>query len=139
MLSIGDLARQTGVKVTTIRFYEGKGLIAHEGRTAGNQRRYGPAGLARLKFIAHARGLGLPLEAVAELIALEEMAPDAHGDIHRIAEAHLQDVTERISRLERLKAELERITRACSAEDGAPCRVLDAFADHTQCEGEHCA
>jgi DNA-binding transcriptional MerR regulator len=137
MFSIGELSRRTGVKVTTIRFYEQKGLIAHEGRTAGNQRRYGKAGLERLHFIAHARDLGLSLPAVAELIALERQEPGAHEEIHQIAAAHLGDVRNRIARLKRLEMELERIGAACDAKDGVPCGVLSAFADHGRCGGPH--
>ncbi len=47
-LSIGVLARETGCKVPTIRYYEQMGLIEEPGRTEGNQRRYGQAELDRL-------------------------------------------------------------------------------------------
>ena len=50
MFSIGELSRRTGVKVPTIRYYEQMGLVAPEGRTEGNQRRYGRDGLERLGF-----------------------------------------------------------------------------------------
>lgn len=45
MFSIGEMSRHTGVKVTTIRFCEGKGLLPEPDRTAGNQRRYDRAAL----------------------------------------------------------------------------------------------
>ena len=135
MFSIGDLSDRTGVKVTTIRFYEQKGLIAPEGRTSGNQRRYGCDGLARLAFIAHARALGLPLDAVAELISLE--GRDAHDEVHRIADTHLASIRQRIERLKRLERELARIGAACAAGEGEPCGILAALADHGQCDGRH--
>lgn len=137
MFSIGEMSRRTGVKVPTIRYYEGLGLITPEGRTAGNQRRYGRAGLGRLSFIAHARELGLSLAAVRELIALEDRKPGAHDEIHRIAADHLAGIRGRIARLRRLEAELERIGRACEARAGAPCRILHALADHGACDGAH--
>ena len=55
MFSIGQLSRRTGVKIPTIRYYEQMQLIAPDGRTAGNQRRYTKDGLARLAFIKHSR------------------------------------------------------------------------------------
>ena len=73
------------MKVTTIRYYEGRGLLPDPGRTDGGQRRYGDAELDRLSFIAHARQLGFDLDAIAELIALQETPQVAHGDAHRIA------------------------------------------------------
>jgi DNA-binding transcriptional MerR regulator len=136
--SIGTLSKRTGVKVTTIRFYEGRGLLADPGRTEGGQRRYGDADLDRLSFIAHARQLGFDLEAIAELIALQEAPLDAHGDAHRIASERIAEIRHRIARLRRLEEELVRVVMACDGQsDGQPCRVLQALADHGACEGEH--
>jgi len=60
-LAIGDLARATGTKVETIRYYERIGLLAAPARTRGNYRSYGPVHLNRLSFIRRARDLGFPL------------------------------------------------------------------------------
>ena len=136
--SIGDLSRRTGVKVPTIRYYEGRGLLPDPGRTYGGQRRYGDGELHRLSFIAHARQLGFDLDAIAELIALQDDPGADHTDVHRIASDHLADVRHRIARLERLQSELVRVVAACDGRpDGEPCRVLEALADHGACEGEH--
>ena len=62
--SIGELASETGVKVPTIRYYEGIGLIDAPPRTEGNQRRYDRSALDRLKFIAHARSMGFPMDSL---------------------------------------------------------------------------
>ncbi|MBS0563534.1 MAG: helix-turn-helix domain-containing protein [Proteobacteria bacterium] len=134
MLSIGDLSRRTGVKVPTIRYYEQLGLIGPEGRTDGNQRRYSRDGLDRLAFIRHARDLGLPLEAIREMIGLHGAA--ACDSAHRIAADHLAEVRRRIAALHRLEAELTRIAQSCNGTGGA-CRILGAFADHGQCGGDH--
>ncbi|WP_238367524.1 MerR family transcriptional regulator [Mesobacterium pallidum] len=132
MFSIGELSRRTGVKVTTIRWYEGQGLIANDGRTEGGQRRYSRRGLERLGFIRHARDLGLPLEAIRALIGMED---GDHASAHAIARDHLEGVRDRIARLKRLEAELERIAGLCDGD--GPCRVVEAFGDHAQCEGAH--
>ena len=134
MLSIGELSRATGVKVPTIRYYEGIGLIAAEERTGGNQRRYSCAGLDRLAFIRHARALGLSLDTVRALLDLD---PADHGRTHAIAEGHLADVRERIARLRRLEAELVRIVAACDGAQGHECNILEAFGDHGACDAEH--
>ncbi len=68
--SIGDLARLSGVKVPTIRYYEQAGLLPQPLRTEGNQRRFGQPDLERLQFIRHARDLGLPMEAIRDLLEL---------------------------------------------------------------------
>jgi DNA-binding transcriptional MerR regulator len=134
LYSIGQLSRRTGVKVPTIRYYEGLGLIASQGRTSGNQRRYDQTGLDRLAFIRHARDLGLPLGAIRELIALD---PASHAETHRIAAMHLADVRHRIARLGQLEAELGRIVHSCDGGPGDACNILAALGDHDQCEGVH--
>ena len=77
MYAIGDLARQTGTKVETIRWYERDGIMPAPVRTAGGHRLYTRTHLDRLAFIRHARELGFPLEDVRAL--LERF----HGDLNR--------------------------------------------------------
>ena len=137
MFSIGQLSRATGVKVTTIRYYEQMGLIAHEGRTAGNQRRYSQAGLDRLGFIRHARDLGLSLEAIRALVALEGKGGEICAQSHAIAEAHLADVRDRIGRLKALERELVRIKASCDGKGSGGCSILTAFGDHDLCDASH--
>ncbi|NJO54658.1 MAG: MerR family transcriptional regulator, partial [Bacteroidales bacterium] len=67
-MSIGELSRQTGVKVPTIRFYEEIGLLPPPPRTASNRRVYGTDAVQRLSFIRHARELGFEVEAIRALL-----------------------------------------------------------------------
>ncbi|MFN7166676.1 MAG: MerR family transcriptional regulator [Pannonibacter sp.] len=137
-LSIGDLARRTGVKVPTIRYYEQMGLVPEPPRTEGNQRRYGRAELERLTFIKHARDLGLPMEAIRDLIDLSAHPERPCGDAERIAAEQLAAVRDKIARLQRLEAELERImAHDHGAHTVAECHVLRALADHSLCDGDH--
>jgi DNA-binding transcriptional MerR regulator len=137
MLSIGQMSRRTGVKVTTIRFYEQKGLLPEPERTAGNQRRYGPVALNRLAFIRHARDLGLPLEDVAALISLEGAQGPALDRAHDIAHSQQMRLRDRIGKLKRLERELGRIASACDGNHDHVCAVLHAFGDHQICDGDH--
>lgn len=137
MLSIGDLSRRTGVKIPTIRYYEQMGLIEPPERSEGNQRRYTRRELERLSFIRHARDLGLNIDSIRELIELSAHPeqPCAHAD--RIAAEQLQAVRDKISRLQRLEAELERIATHCHGDQVKDCYVIRALANHELCEGEH--
>ena len=72
MLTIGTLAKKTGTKVQTIRYYEQIGLLPEPGRSAGGQRRYGDSELDRLSFVRHARQLGFSLDAIRELLDLSD-------------------------------------------------------------------
>lgn len=139
MYSIGELSRQTGVKVPTIRFYEEKGLLPRPERTAGNQRRYDEASLTRLQFIRHGRDLGLPLADVQALLSLEGASGADLDRAHEIAERQLADLRNRITSLRRLEAELSRIATACDGGHDHVCAVLHAFGDHSACQGTHSA
>lgn len=137
MYSIGELSRRTGVKVTTIRYYEQMGLINPAERSEGNQRRYEKNDLERLAFIRHARDLGFDVPAIRDLIALSQhpAAPCAGAD--RIAEDHLDAVREKIAKLRKLEQELERIVSHCSGHSVEDCYVIRALSDHGLCEAEH--
>ncbi|MFP5075779.1 MerR family transcriptional regulator [Rhizobium sp. YIM 134829] len=138
MYSIGDLARRTGVKVPTIRYYEDVGLLAPADRTEGNQRRYEPAALERLAFIRHGRDLGLSIEAIRDLIALSDHPESPCARADAIAAEHLAHVRQKIAQLKRLEGELARIVAACDAGHTAgDCSVLRALSDHGLCDGEH--
>jgi DNA-binding transcriptional MerR regulator len=69
-LKIGELARQTGLTIKTIRYYERRGLLEQPLRTEAGYRLYGPEDVARLQFIQRAKLLGLTLEEIRELVEL---------------------------------------------------------------------
>ncbi|WP_431285876.1 MerR family transcriptional regulator [Humitalea sp. 24SJ18S-53] len=136
MLSIGDLARATGVKQTTIRFYEAEGLLPAPTRSEGGHRVYERAHLDRLGFIRHARELGFAMEDIRELLRLADAAPDAPCEgADAIARRHLDAVRDRLARLRSLEAELVRMT-ACDHGRIGDCRVIEVLADAAH---GHCA
>ena len=136
-LSIGELSRHTGVKVTTIRFYENEGLMPLPERNAGNQRRYEAHHLARLHFIRHGRDLGLSMGAVRELVELSDQPTHSCEEANRIASEHLADIRNRIMRLRSLEEELARIAKSCQGGVIGQCSVIAALGDHGLCKGEH--
>lgn len=138
MFSIGALSRETGVKVPTIRYYEDVGLLAAAERTEGNQRRYGRAELERLGFIRHARDLGFSIGAIRGLIDLNNHPDRSCAEAGSIARDQLEDVREKIARLQRLEVELARIAQGCDGSGPAgECYVLASLADHGKCGSEH--
>ena len=137
MLTIGALARKTGSKVQTIRYYEQIGLMPEPGRTEGGQRRYGDAELDRLSFIRHARQLGFRLEAIRELLNLSDQPDKPCQEADSIARRQLKQVEQRLARLEALRTELERMVHECSGGLTAECRVLEVLRDHSECLTDH--
>jgi len=136
MYSIGQLARQTGVKVPTIRYYEQMGLIDALERTEGNQRRYSKDELKRLSFIRHSRDLGFAIEDIRELLKLSEHPDLPCGNAHDIATRHLADTKAKIAKLRKLERELKRIS-TCDAKSVEECAVIETLADHRLCGSDH--
>lgn len=135
--TIGGLARESGVKVTTIRYYEGIGLIEPPVRSSGGQRLYDRQAVARMRFIRHGRDLGFSLEAIRELIALSGHKDRSCAEVDEIVKRHASDVRLRIERLKSLEKELNRMIRECSANRVAECHVMEVLANHELCETEH--
>lgn len=128
-ISIGELARRTGVKVPTIRYYEEVGLLVIPPRTEGRQRRYGRAAVARLRFVRHARELGFDVAAVRELLALSEQPDRPCAEVDGIARRHVEDIDRRVARLVALRRALQRALDACGHGRVGDCRVIEALAD----------
>lgn len=133
--AIGDLARQTGTKVETIRWYERDGTMPPPARTEGGHRAYTQAHLDRLAFIRHARELGFPLDDVRALLRLCDDPDRSCAEADGIARRHLSKVRSRKARLEALERELERMVDVCGHGKVAECRVIEVLADLSH---EHC-
>lgn len=136
-IPIGELSRKTGVKVPTIRYYEQVGLMPVPPRTAGWQRRYSTAQVARLNFIRHARELGFEVEAIRELLALSAQPERSCAEVDEIARRHMGQVERRISQLVALKGELQRMIGECGHGRVSDCRVIEVLANHEECLHEH--
>ncbi|MBY8825684.1 MerR family transcriptional regulator [Sphingomonas colocasiae] len=127
-MKIGELARATGTKVETIRFYEKSGLLAAPGRTSGNYRAYGADHLARLSFIRRARDLGFSLDQVRALLDLSDDRARPCGAVDEIARAQLVSVDRKIADLTALRRELSSLIDQCGRGTIADCRIIDALA-----------
>ncbi|MGE8103036.1 redox-sensitive transcriptional activator SoxR [Allorhizobium sp. NPDC080224] len=106
-LTVGDVARRSGIAVSAIHFYERKGLIVAD-RTGGNQRRYGRDVLRRLALIRAAQEVGLPLSDVAEALAgLPQKRTPTPEDWRQIASIWAEKLDARIRILQRLRHDLD--------------------------------
>lgn len=137
MLTIGTLARNTGTKVQTIRYYEQIGLLNEPGRTAGGQRRYAQSDLDRLAFVRHGRQLGFSLDAIRDLLGLSDNPDQSCSQADSIAQQQLVQVQQRILRLQALETELQRMIAECDGGQTGDCRVLEVLRDHSECLTDH--
>ncbi|MBF0369536.1 MAG: helix-turn-helix domain-containing protein [Magnetococcales bacterium] len=137
-IQIGKLAKAGGCKVQTIRYYEEIGLLEPPMRSSGNQRIYAQHHLDRLVFIRHCRDLGFPLDRIRKLLALNDDSERACEEVEEIAREQLGEVERKISILNGLKLELERIINSCSGLGPAgDCEIIQALADHSACFSNH--
>ncbi|HLV84752.1 MAG TPA: helix-turn-helix domain-containing protein [Devosia sp.] len=134
---IGELSRQTDVKVPTIRYYEQIGLLPEAPRSEGNRRLYGKTEVERLRFIRHSRELGFEIEDIRELLGMAAQPQSSCHQVDSIAQNHLKEIERRIVSLTALKSELSRMVEECGHGRVCDCRIIEALADHSQCQSEH--
>ena len=127
-MKIGDLARATGTKVETIRFYEAEGLIPPPARSSGNYRIYEQAHLARLSFIRRARDLGFTLDQVRTLLRLADDRDAPCAEVDAITTAHVTEIDRKLADLQALRGELVRRLDSCAGSTIADCRIIEALS-----------
>lgn len=127
-LTIGDLARATSTKVVTIRYYEKVGLLSAPPRSSGNYRTYGTGHLHRLRFIRRCRELGFTIDQIRALLSLSIQTDRDCAAVDRLAVEHLSEVERKIADLERMAAELRRISESCRGGRIADCRIIEALS-----------
>ncbi|CDR17988.1 MerR family transcriptional regulator [Streptomyces iranensis] len=110
MMRISQLAERTGFPATTLRFYDDAGLLP-AGRSPAGYRLYGEDAVARLTFIGAAKHLGLPLQEIAELLAVWESGAckEVKADLEPRITARLDDAQQRIAELSSLTASLHAV------------------------------
>jgi len=127
-LTIGHLAKQAGVNLETVRYYERRGLLPRPPRSASGYRLFPAEAAGRLRFIRRAQELGFSLAEIGELLSLRVSRRTTSADIRARAEAKIADVEEKIRSLESMKNTLWKLTRVC---DGclpvAKCPILESL------------
>lgn len=126
--TIGALARDAGVHVETVRYYERRGLLKQPWRSTG-WRRYDDGALKTLQFVKRAQELGFTLVEVDELLSLR--ASSSARTCNRVrarAEAKITAVDAKLRDLTAIRVALEKLTRVCP-NDGLPgaCPILSAI------------
>jgi MerR family mercuric resistance operon transcriptional regulator len=129
-MTIAGLAREGGVGVETVRYYQRRGLLGTPDRpgassAGGGIRRYSAADARRLRFIRYAQAAGFTLEQIGELLALD--ATDDRARARQLANERIAALDAKIEELETARASLRRLARECGAGSEGPCPILTAF------------
>jgi len=135
-LTIAGLARQGGVGVETVRYYQRRGLLATPERPAGDGlgggvRRYGDEDVRKLRFIRSAKAAGFTLEQINELLVLD--ATEERPRVRALAHERIAALDNKIAELKAARTALASLARECGAGTSGPCPILTAF------DGSHAA
>jgi DNA-binding transcriptional MerR regulator len=115
MQPIGEAARQSGVSIETIRYYEREGIVPAPGRAASGRRLYSRDEIGTLRFIKRCRDLGFSISDIRTLMKLAAGRERSCVDVGRLGNAQLAETQRKISELVRLEAALAELTRNCDA------------------------
>src|SRR5438105_1942923 len=127
-LRIGQVARQAGVGVETVRFYERQGLLDKPARKDSGYREYGDDVVSRLRFIRRAKELGFSLKEIAELIALRFDPDTTCALVKQRAESKVADIEAKMRDLQRMKRALAQLAASCRGSGPVrECSILEAL------------
>jgi MerR family transcriptional regulator, copper efflux regulator len=130
-LSIGQVAKASGVAAKTIRYYEQIGVLPAPSRATSGYRLYDQSGVERLRFIRRARSLGLPLQQLKTLMSALNggLRPALRPQLRALVRGQLDAVKDRIAELELLRQQLEqvfqRMRTPAPGRAGGACQCLE--------------
>jgi len=135
-LTIGKVAKASGVGVETVRFYERKGLINKpKASIRGAFRTYDSSDPSRIRFIKRAQDLGFTLREIKNLLDMNSDPKATCSDIRTKAEAKIAEVESKILDLKRMKTSLKKLASACgeSKKAASACGVMNCFEPDWNC------
>ncbi|GBD24730.1 Mercuric resistance operon regulatory protein [bacterium HR30] len=127
-LKIGEVAKQAGVKVQTVYYYERRGLLPRPPRTGSNYRSYPAEAVLRVRFIKRAQELGFTLKEIKELLALRATPRTRCGEIRERAKAKVKHIDDKVRTLQAMRRALTKLIGECSGSGPvSQCPILEAM------------
>jgi MerR family mercuric resistance operon transcriptional regulator len=127
-VTIGKLAKNSGVNIETIRYYERRGLIQKPMKKPSGYRQYPPETTTRIRFIKHAQELGFSLNEITELLSLRLDRKTPCLQVKKRAEAKISDIEKKMQILQKMKKALVNLTNSCSGRGPvSECPILEAL------------
>ncbi len=126
---IGEVAKLTGVKIETIRYYEKAGILTSPDRGKNGYRLYAKAHIERLMFVKRCRALGFSLSQTLSLLNMANSEGRTCQQISQKAEKQLEDVRAKIEDLKRMEDVLSAYVNACPRDASKDCPIVTALSD----------
>ena len=130
-VAIGDAALRSGVSAKMVRHYEALGLLGHVARTEAGYRQYLEADVHTLRFIKRSRDLGFSMAEIGELVGLWRNRRRASANVKRIAQQHVQDLSDRIAAMQAMQRTLQDLLQHCHGDERPDCPILDDLASRS--------
>lgn len=127
-VSIGVVARLSGLSAKMVRYYESLNLLEPVARNGSGYRQYVEADLHTLQFIKRARDHGFSMAEIAELVGLWHNRSRASASVKRIAQKHLDDLAQRIEAMQAMQRTLASLLKHCHGDERPDCPILDDLA-----------
>jgi Cu(I)-responsive transcriptional regulator len=127
-MNIGEASKASGISERMIRHYEKIGLIPAPARRASGYRDYSPGDVERLRFVAHARDLGFPIEEIGTLLGLWSDRHRASAEVKALALARADELRRKAEMLERMRRSLLDLAERCHGDDRPDCPIIDALS-----------
>ena len=133
-LTVGKLAKEVGINLETVRYYETIGLMPNPNRRDSGYRIYSERDLKRLLFIKRAKELGFTLKEIQELFEIKVETKSTCGDVKHIAEHKIIDVEQKIKDLQKIKRVLKKLVAQCICEEVSTdeCPILETIEVSTK-------
>ncbi len=128
-MNIGEAAKNSGVSAKMIRHYESVGLFAQAHRTESNYRQYTDKEVSTLRFIRQSRDLGFSIEQIRELLGLWQNRRRPSRQVKALAQAHIQELDEKLQELQAMKATLEHLVQCCHGDERPDCPIIESLAE----------
>jgi MerR family mercuric resistance operon transcriptional regulator len=126
-IGIGEMSRQTGVGIETIRYFEKIGLMPAPGRSEGGNRRYTTVHLRRLFFINRCRQIGFSQNEIKALLLMVDTKDITCAEVHNITVEHIRDIKKKIRDLRKLEKVLTQMANECSRGDIPDCPIIETL------------
>jgi Cu(I)-responsive transcriptional regulator len=127
-MNIGQAAKASGVSAKMIRHYESVGLFPQPNRTEAGYRQYSAQQVHTLRFIRQARDLGFSIGQISELLGLWQNRRRPSRKVKALAEAHIQELEQKLQDIQAMKATLEHLVHCCHGDDRPDCPILESLA-----------
>ncbi len=126
-MSIGELAKDTGVNVQTVRYYERRGLLAPPARTRAGYRRFNAEAARQVRFIKRAQGIGFTLKEIHDLLTLRADPDTSCADVKARAQAKILDIDGKLRLLQAMRQALAELAESCDGRGDGHCPILNSL------------